>query len=106
MQVEIVGIKKSEYKGKDNKPKVGYNYCGIKPFTRYEQENTDCEGSDVIREFSSIDFNVRPGDMVEFVYEPGYQDKATLVDIKILTPAEQPPFDDKKEKQSEKVVGK
>lgn len=106
MQVTIVGVKKSEYTGKDNKPKVGYNYSGTKSFTRYEQENSVCVGSDVIREFSSIDFGVIPGDIVEFVYEPGYQDKAILVDIKVLTPAEQPPFDDKKDKSSGKDSGK
>ena len=38
MQVRIVGVKKSEYTGKDGKPKVGFNYCGLKDYTRYEQE--------------------------------------------------------------------
>ncbi len=94
MQVTIVGIKKTEYTGKDGKPKVGFNYCGLKDFTRYEQENADCEGHDVIREFSSTDFGIHPGDKVEFVYEPGYQDKATLVDVKVLAIADKPPFNE------------
>lgn len=106
MQVTIVGVKRTEYTGKDGKPKVGFNYCGIKDYTRYEQENADCEGADVIKEFSNIDFDVRPGDTVEFIYEPGYQDKATLVDIRVLSIAEQPPFNDKKDKPTDKVSGK
>lgn len=89
MQVKIVGVKRSEY-GKEGNRKVGYNYCGIKEYTRYEQENADCEGDDVIKEFSSMDFGIHPGDVVEFVYEPGFQDRATLVDVKIISMAENP----------------
>lgn len=92
MQVVIVGVKKTEYKGKDGQNKVGFNYCGMKDYTRYEQENADCEGQDVIKEFSNIDFSIHPGDTVEFVYEPGFQDKATLVDVKVLAIADKPPF--------------
>ena len=29
-------------------------------------------------------FNIHPGDEAEFIYEPGFQDKATLVDIKVI----------------------
>lgn len=92
MQVRIVGVKKSEYKGKDGKDKTGYNYCGMKEYTQYEKENAYCEGLDVVREFSSMDFGIHPGDTVEFLYEPGYQDKATLVDVRILAIADNPPF--------------
>lgn len=95
MQVVIIGVKKSEYKGKDGSQKVGFNYCGMKKFTAYEQENAECEGNDVIKEFSNMDFGVHPGDTVEFEYEPGFQDKATLVDVKILSIADKPPFEDK-----------
>ena len=106
MQVRIVGVKRTEYTGKDNKPKTGFNYCGTKDYTAYEQQNAVCEGQDVIKEFSSVDFNVRPGDLVEFVYEPGYQDRATLVDVRVLAIAEKPPFDDKKDKPADKAAGK
>lgn len=92
MQVVIVGVKKTEYKGKDGQNKVGFNYCGMKDYTRYEQENSACEGQDVIKEFSSIDFSIHPGDTVEFVYEPGFQDRATLVDVRVLAIADKPPF--------------
>lgn len=94
MRVIIIGVKRSEYKGKDQSQKVGYNYCGLKEFTRYELENAQCEGQDVIREWSSIDFNIHPGDEVEFIYEPGFQDKATLVDVKVIKIADNP-FPDK-----------
>lgn len=108
MEVVIVGVKRSEYK-KDGSTRVAFNYCAIKQFTRYEQENADCEGEDVIREFSSTDFNIHPGDRVEFIYEPGYQDKATLVDVRILELSDKPPFEEpenKKEKPVEKAAGK
>lgn len=105
MEVVIVGVKKSEYV-KDGRTRQAVNYCGIKQFTRYEQDNADCEGEDVIREFSSTDFNIHPGDRVEFVYEPGYQDKATLVDVKVLAIADKPPFDQKQEKDKKEAGGK
>ena len=103
MQVQIVGVKKTEYAGKDGKPKVGFNYCGLKDYTRYEQENADCEGQDVVREFSNTDFGIHPGDTVEFVYEPGYQDKATLVDVRVLAIADKPPFKAADSKPEEKT---
>ena len=84
MQVKIVGVKKSEYKGKDGRNKIGYNYSGVKGYTPYEQENADCEGQDVIKEFSSMDFNIHPGDVVDYIYEPGYKDMATMVDVRCL----------------------
>ena len=101
MKVTIVGVKKSDYKGKDGIPKVGFNYLGIKDFTAYELENNQCEGNDVIREFSNRDFNLHPGDVVEFMYEPGFEGRATLVDVKMLKIADAP-FTDGKDKNSAK----
>ena len=94
MEVVIVGVKSSEYKGKDGNRRTGFNISGLKDYTRYDQENTNCEGQDVIREFTNIDFGIHPGDRVEFVYEPGFQDKATLVDIKMIEIGDKPPFKD------------
>ncbi len=105
MQVTIVGVKQMDYKGKDGSRRQGFNICGLKDFTRYEQENADCEGQDVVREFTSMDFNVHPGDKVEFIYEPGYQDKATLVDVKILELAGNP-YDTKEKDKPEKAAAK
>ena len=103
MRVTMIGVKKSEYKGKDGQLKTGFNYCGLKEFTRYEMENAQCEGQDVIREWSNIDFNIHAGDEVEFIYEPGFQDKATLVDIKFIKIADNP-FPDRKEAAPEKAA--
>lgn len=92
MRVTLVGVKKSEYKSKDGVMKFSYNYCGLKDFTRYEQENAECEGQDIVREWSGINFDVHPGDVVDFIYEPGYQDKATLVDIQPVVLVSGNPF--------------
>lgn len=85
MQVKIVGVKKSSYKGKDGKDKVGFNYLGTKQFTSYEMENNECEGEDVVREFSNTDFKLHPGDVVDFEYEPGFEQRATLVGVRPIS---------------------
>lgn len=77
MLVQIVGVRKSESKGKN-----AFNYFGLKSFTDYEQENSDCNGHAVVSEFSYTDFNIVPGDVVEFDYEPGFQGRATLVNVR------------------------
>lgn len=104
MRVTVMGVKASQYKGKDGQLKSGYNISGLKDFTRYEMENADCEGQDVVREFTNVNFNVHPGDVVEFIYEPGFQDKATLVDIQIISLADNP-FPDKKDAADDKAAG-
>lgn len=105
MLVVITGVKRQEYE-KNGKSQLAVNYSGTKAYTAYDQESADCEGVDTIREYSRVDFDVHPGDTVEFVYEPGFQDRATLVDIRLVTPAEKPPFEDKKEKPADKAAGK
>ena len=92
MQVKIVGVKRSEYTGKDGKDKTAINYFGLKDFTNYEKDNSDCEGVCAIAEYSSTDYGVHVGDIVEFMYEPGFKDKATLVDIIPIKIADKPPF--------------
>lgn len=72
----------------------------MKEFTRYEQENAECEGQDVVREWSGTDFGIHPGDVVDFIYEPGYQDKATLVDVQIVSVSGNP-FPEGKEKSAD-----
>lgn len=100
MQVQIVGVKRSEYV-KDGKEKLACNYFGVKEFTEYEKQNGDCEGLCAVAEYSSVDFGVHVGDIVEFMYEPGFKDKATLVDIRILKLADKQPF---KENAADQVV--
>lgn len=84
MQVTIVGVKRSEYE-KDGVRRESFNYCGTREYTDYEKENSSCVGLDVIKEFSSKYFDVHPGDVVDFVYEPGYQGKAQLVNIRMIS---------------------
>lgn len=80
MKVEIVGVKKGQTKnGKDC-----FNYYGLKDFSDYDQENSQCEGQEVVKEFSYKDFGVKVGDEVEFQYEPGFEGKATLSNIQML----------------------
>lgn len=103
MRVTLVGVKRSEYK-KDGVMKSSYNYYGTKDFTRYDQESAECDGKCVVSEWSSVDFNVFPGDVVDFIYEPGYQDKATLVDIQLIAPARSNPYTEKKDDTPDKAA--
>lgn len=105
MRVTIVGIKKAQYK-RDGAMKSSYNYYGTKDFTRYEQENAECEGQAVVSEWSGVDFNVHPGDVVDFIYEPGFQDKATLVDIQMIALAASNPYTEKKDAVPDKAADK
>lgn len=100
MECKIVGIRKGESKGKPC-----WNIAATKDYSAYDQQNSECAGVDVVSEFTYIDFGLHPGDVVEFVYDKGFQGRATLVDVKILSPAGGTPFDNKqseKDKQPEK----
>ncbi|MCH5261656.1 MAG: hypothetical protein J1F42_01965 [Lachnospiraceae bacterium] len=96
MIVQIVGVKKSEYKGNNGEQKVGYNIMGLKDFTSYEQGNAECQGHDVVREFTRQDFGVQPGDVVDFEYEPGFENRATLVGVRKLSVTDNPHEKDSK----------
>ena len=85
MRVTIVGVRKSESKGK-----AAFNYSGLKDFTAYELENSECEGEDVISEFSYTDYGLHSGDYVDFEYEPGFNGRASLVGVHMITPAGNP----------------
>ena len=97
MQVTILGIKKTSYKGKDGSDKIAYNYSCSKDYTEYEQDNAECKGSDVIREYSSKEYPVQVGDVVNLIYEPGFEGKATLVDMQMVE-ISKIPFDKKGDK--------
>lgn len=84
MKVTIIGIKKAQTKNKKN----FCQYFFQKAFTDYEMENSDCLGFTVGSEFSYKDYNLKPGDVCDFQYEPGYEGKATLSDVVVLTPIE------------------
>lgn len=85
MKVTIVGVRKFESKGKK-----AFNYHGLKDFTYYDLENSECEGNPVVTEFSYTDYNLHVGDIVEFDYEPGFQGRASLVGVRPISEVEQP----------------
>ena len=97
MKVTILGIKKTSYKGKDGSDKISYNYSCAKDYTEYEQENAECKGQDVIREYSSKEYPVQVGDVVNLIYEPGFEGRATLVDMQMVK-ISTTPFDKKGDK--------
>lgn len=80
MKATVVGIMKG--KTKNNKEFVRYNYT--KNFTDYEMENGECAGVAVGTEFSYHDYNIKPGDVCDFQYEPGFEGRATLSDVVVL----------------------
>ncbi len=82
MKVTITGIKKA--KTKNGREFSQYYY--EKAFTDYERENSDCLGMTVGSEFSYKDYNLKPGDVCDFMYEPGFEGKATLSDVVVLKP--------------------
>mgnify|MGYP003253172164 CR=1 FL=1 len=80
----ILGVKavKSAKSGK-----VGYTYFYSEPFTAYENESAEsCDGLRCGDVFAYTDYAVKPGDVVDMRYEPGYQGKAQLVDIIMIKP--------------------
>lgn len=84
MKVFIIGIKKA-------KTKNGRDFCQYyfqKAFTDYEMQNSDCIGMVVGSEFSYKDYNLKPGDECDFMYEPGFEGKATLSDVVVLKPVD------------------
>lgn len=90
--VTIIGVKKSQYKDKYGVMKNSFNYYGTKDFSARDLETADCEGKLVVSEWSNIAFDVHPGDVVRFIYEPGYKDMATLVDIEPVALASGNPY--------------
>lgn len=80
----IVGVKavKSQKTGR-----IGYTIFYTTPYTDYEVENAEsCEGVSCGQVFTYKDYSVRPGDIVDMRYEPGYQDRAMLTDIVMVKP--------------------
>lgn len=83
--VKIIGIRK--FRSKDGQRDY-YNYFYTKPFTAYEQDNSDdVAGLSCGMEFSSTDLGCYLGDEVEFRYTKGFGDKARLVGCTILKAA-------------------
>lgn len=77
MVVRILGIKKSKTKN----DKLAVNYFYATSFNQYDQDNADVNGVACGVQFTYTDYGIKVGDTVNLVYEPGYEGKATLVDI-------------------------
>ena len=81
MKVQIIGLQK----GQSRNGRDFTNLFFTKEFTPYESQNGTCVGFKVGQEFTYLDVsNVKPGDICELTYEPGYQDKATLTGVVVL----------------------
>ena len=79
---ELIGKKKVVTKAGKNY----FNYFLARPFSDYENDNAECIGRATEIEGSPLDFNVKPGDLVELSYTKGFQDKATLSRMDVVKP--------------------
>lgn len=80
----VVGIQKNERTSGKDEGKVFYNYYFTEPFSNYDLENSDCSGLKTFKEFSSVDFGVKVGDIVTPYYERmvfGKEERAVLTDL-------------------------
>lgn len=86
MKVTITGI----MRGKNSKDRAFLQVFGTTSFSRMEteNENNDCQGFKTVSVFTYTDYNVKVGDEVDLVYEPGFQGQAALSDIVVLKPAD------------------
>ena len=80
MRVTVIGV----MKGQNKNGKEFMQIFATKPFSTYESQTNQCLGLSVHSEFTYGNYDLTPGDEVELKYEPGYQGKATLVDIEVL----------------------
>lgn len=86
MKVTIVGIRK----GTSKNGKSFCQYYLTKPFSDYDMENGDCSGFQTASEFTYKDYNLKVGDVCDFQYEPGFEGRATLSDVVVLKPNDEP----------------
>lgn len=77
MRATVLGI----LKGKSKSGKDFMQIYASKEFSAYEQQNNICEGVSVFSEFTYNGFAVKTGDVADFIYEPGFQGRAALVDV-------------------------
>lgn len=83
---KLVGVKVITVKSTGKK---GYMYFFLSDFPDFEKNNADCYGNSVFSEYSSKAFNVNVGDEVDVVYSKGFQGKAQLMDILVVTDSKQ-----------------
>lgn len=63
----------------------GYVYHFVDTFSDYDKEHAECYGNQVFSEYSTKAFKVNVGDEVDVIYAKGYQDKAVLMDILVVS---------------------
>ena len=73
----ITGVRNFKSKGKEVQT-IHY----VESFRDYDLDNSDaCYGVSAGNVYSSTRYNVQPGDIVKFDYEPGFEGRAMLVGI-------------------------
>ncbi len=78
MKVTVTGT----MKGTSKAGREFYQVYATTPFTDYESQNNDCVGLKTVDVFTYLDCSqLRVGDEIDLVYEPGFQGRATLVKI-------------------------
>ena len=80
---EVIGKQKVVTKAGRN----FFNYYLARPFSEYENSNSECIGRAVETEGTGLDFMVKPGDHVELTYSKGFQGKAALSGMTVVKPA-------------------
>lgn len=83
--VKIVGIKIAP--SSKNPNVFYYNYYYMGQFGDYDLEHAEVSGNPCGVEFATVDIGCNVGDVVEFKYRRGYQDKAQLVGCIVLKSA-------------------
>lgn len=78
---KLVGVKVVTTKA-GNK---GYEYHFSDKYSPYDMEHAECYGNQVFSEYSSQAFNVNVGDEVEIIYGKGFQGKAQLTSILVVS---------------------
>ena len=85
-QVKILGIKVTP--SSKNKDVHYFTYFYQGEYSDYDKEHAvDLSGKPCGSEFSTVDIGCNVGDIVEFKYIKGYQDKAQLVGCTVVKPA-------------------
>lgn len=89
MKVEVIGVQKGTYQDKNGKTKEMSNIFFKQPFNEYEsdREGMNCDGFKTGGVFINKIVDAQAGDVVNLEYEPGFQEKATLVDVTVLQKA-------------------
>ena len=79
---KLVGVKVTT---KPDVDKKSYMYYFEDAFSDYDKEHAECFGNQVCSEYSTKAFKVKVGDEVDVIYKKGFQGKAVLLDIQVVS---------------------